>query len=72
MEIFAAFMSLQARSEESDKQTKLITATVQETSTVQNANVYINIKLEMNTKLESYLSQIYSYCVYNNSNMILI
>lgn len=33
---------------------------------------YINIKLEMNTKLESYLSQIYSYCVYDNSNMILI
>lgn len=29
-------------------------------------------KSEMNTKLESYLSQIYSYCVYNNSNMILI
>jgi hypothetical protein len=31
-----------------------------------------HIKSEMNTKLESYLSQIYSYCVYNNSNMILI
>lgn len=29
-------------------------------------------KSEMNTKLESYLSQIYSYCVHNNSNMILI
>lgn len=36
------------------------------------AKMYINIKLEMNAKLESYLSQIYSHCVHNNSNMILI